>query len=270
MMGISALALVILAADASKNRLHTKHVLSEGRGLPPYTELTTSGDRSTAVQRVPCHQPRSKDESDLCAQYWAATAAFDNAYWARWQVIIGLLTSIGLGITIVLTLRSLRASELTLAHAQAVSTAQLRAYVTTAVTLEAGPDRQYRVITKMKNVGQTPARFVHWRAFAKIVPYPLRQTDIPETLKIPRPSGALPPGAEARKITRIDLSSEQLQNIKDGTACIIYRRDLRFSILTGAAIKTKGLVMIMTRSEIDAGEFRNINSSRDFMKGKSA
>jgi len=46
--------------------------------------------------RSPCDNPKGRDESDFCAQWRAAMAAEDSAFWAKWSFWIGLGGIIGL------------------------------------------------------------------------------------------------------------------------------------------------------------------------------
>lgn len=46
--------------------------------------------------RSPCSNPKGHDESDLCAQWRAAKAGEDSAFWAKWGFWIGLGGMIGL------------------------------------------------------------------------------------------------------------------------------------------------------------------------------
>ena len=43
--------------------------------------------------RTPCQQPEGKGESELCAQWQAANAAQDSAFWTKWGVWIGIVGS---------------------------------------------------------------------------------------------------------------------------------------------------------------------------------
>jgi hypothetical protein len=43
--------------------------------------------------RTPCNEPKGKDESDLCAQWRAANAGEDSAFWAQWGFWIAAVGS---------------------------------------------------------------------------------------------------------------------------------------------------------------------------------
>lgn len=66
--------------------------------------------RSTE-NRQPCEKPKGHDESDLCAQWKAARAAESSALWTERGFWIGLASVIGLGATIILTLRATEAAQ---------------------------------------------------------------------------------------------------------------------------------------------------------------
>lgn len=51
--------------------------------------------------RTPCNQPTGKDESELCAQWRAANAAEDSAFWAKWGFWATGVGMVGLIFTII-------------------------------------------------------------------------------------------------------------------------------------------------------------------------
>ncbi len=59
-----------------------------GAKLPVSSNLTGS-----VVKRIPCHNPNSEGESDLCAQWKAANAAEDSAFWTKWGFWIAVIGS---------------------------------------------------------------------------------------------------------------------------------------------------------------------------------
>jgi hypothetical protein len=60
--------------------------------------------------REPCHEPKGRDESDLCAQWRAANAGEDSALWAKWSVCIGALGLVGLFVSLWYTRRAMVAA----------------------------------------------------------------------------------------------------------------------------------------------------------------
>lgn len=68
--------------------------------------LSRQPDTETFKNRTPCRDPEGKDESDLCAQWKAANAAEDGAFWTKWGVWIGVVGSCFLLWQIILTRRA--------------------------------------------------------------------------------------------------------------------------------------------------------------------
>lgn len=62
---------------------------------PAEIDPAAAGNASAqALQyRSPCEEPKGKDESDLCAQWRAANAAEESAFWAKWGFWIGVVGS---------------------------------------------------------------------------------------------------------------------------------------------------------------------------------
>jgi hypothetical protein len=123
--------------------------------------------------RAPCEEPKGKDESDLCAQWRAAEAGENSAFWAEWGFWITILGSGLLLWQIALTREAVqdtgRATEaMREANEIARDTAhrQLRAYLTPKEIVR---DRRFnmnngegeadylRVQIIIQNTGQTPA-----------------------------------------------------------------------------------------------------------------
>ena len=77
----------------------------------PAPVATAADQASTAKYREPCKEPKGHDESDLCAQWKAARAAETNTLWTARAFWVGLVSIVGLGATIVLTLRATNAAQ---------------------------------------------------------------------------------------------------------------------------------------------------------------
>lgn len=54
---------------------------------------TGQPDTKSLQYRAPCDQPKGQSESDLCAQWRAANAAEDSAFWAQWGFWIAVIGS---------------------------------------------------------------------------------------------------------------------------------------------------------------------------------
>jgi len=108
--------------------------------------------------REPCHNPKGRDESDLCAQWNAANAARDNAFWAKWGVWITGIGIIGLLITIVQGRMALERAHDANEIARESSERQLRAYIMIEPQgVNVPEDGLMRVPMDIINNGQTPA-----------------------------------------------------------------------------------------------------------------
>lgn len=99
-----------------------------------------------------CGDSEYNNNSDLCAQWYAARAARDAADWAYWALIVGLIGSAGIIVALLLTIDSNRIARDTAKR-------QLRAYI----SIEPGGvnkaiDGRHRVPLNIINTGQTPAR----------------------------------------------------------------------------------------------------------------
>lgn len=128
---------------------------------------TASAARPQTVQgsreKEPCIDERSRDESDLCAQWRAANAAEDAA-WSAWlQLLIGALGMIGLGVTLWFNRRSLNVAERAIEEARRTGEAQARAYLSVKdakLTFDKWGVAELSVT--IFNSGNSPARQVSW------------------------------------------------------------------------------------------------------------
>lgn len=119
--------------------------------------------------RTPCRDPQGEGESDLCAQWKAANAAADGAYWAKWGFWIACIGSAFLLWQIILTRKAVEdTSEATDAMREANKIAregqerQLRAYVnvTKIGVTPFIPGAAPTFMLELLNTGATPARDV--------------------------------------------------------------------------------------------------------------
>jgi hypothetical protein len=125
--------------------------------------------------RSPCDNPKGHDESDLCAQWKAANAAQDGAFWTKWGFWVGVVGSALLLWQISLTREAVEdTSEATLAMKRQNEIAELdqRAWV----RLEAVPKlvRRYgvdglymRIDFVAENVGRSAA--THFEMFHEVL-----------------------------------------------------------------------------------------------------
>ena len=132
------------------------------RGSP----LSVARDLPRAkVQRTPCDNPNSESESDLCAQWKAANAAEDSAFWTKWGFWVAIIGSSFLLWQIILTREAVKdTGDATKAMQDANEIAdlnakrQLRAYVYTDIgTFDIDESDRVLISLQIKNFGQTPA-----------------------------------------------------------------------------------------------------------------
>src|SRR5258708_4180130 len=107
--------LLTLAATAhDKNADHnTKAAYRAERPNPKTAGAPLSAAPAGDYYR-PCNQARQQSESDLCAQWHAADAAGQSAYWAQRQFWLSVIGFAGLLATLILNWFSTRAATGTL------------------------------------------------------------------------------------------------------------------------------------------------------------
>jgi hypothetical protein len=108
-------------------------------------------------EKRPCRDQRSRDESDLCAQWRAANAAEDAAGWAWWQLVVSVAGVIGLGVTLWFNRIALAVARDANAETRRIGEAQTRAYV--SISSVQGQHYADGLVLKAiaKNSGQSPA-----------------------------------------------------------------------------------------------------------------
>lgn len=136
----------------------------------------TDGAPSTLTYRSPCVDPRGKEESDLCAQWRAASASEQSAFWALCSVVVTLLGTAGLLVTILQGRRVLRQSLEANEISQNIGEAQARSYLS-APRLDFHVDRlprdhegfpKFELDLHLHNSGQTPAVNVSYYCSAEV------------------------------------------------------------------------------------------------------
>jgi len=153
---------------------------------------TAQPDAQPFQFRTPCSYPRGKDESDLCAQWNAANAAEDSAFWAKWGFLVTCIGAAGLIVTInqsrIGLARAREANEL--AHQGLVG--QLRPWIDADVKVKKGPyldgKGQWRIHFhgKIQNLGQSPALQVNiWPTLCVMDPERFMQESIGELKREP-------------------------------------------------------------------------------------
>lgn len=143
--------------------------LMQGASLSPSASPFPSYQSGTeAGQMEPCRNPKGLAESDLCAQWQAASAAADGVFWTKVGVLVGAAGSLLLLWQIVLTRKAVTdTSSATKAMLEAneisrqSQAAQFRAYVQVESIIYGdgepiGMPGNY-VYVKIRNVGTVPA-----------------------------------------------------------------------------------------------------------------
>jgi hypothetical protein len=110
---------------------------------------------NTGEYEKPCRDGQPNYDSDLCAQWYAASAARDAANWAAWSFYVGIVGALGIIIALGLTWHSNWIARDTAKR-------QLRAYL---AVKSAGPvlvrtNSDLVVEIGLVNTGQTPAMHV--------------------------------------------------------------------------------------------------------------
>ena len=128
-------------------------------------------DKTQPIEyREPCKAPEGQNESDLCAQWKAARAAEAGALWAERGFWASVLSILGLGATILLTLKAVNAA----ARATEIADAQLNQMRQEARAWLAITDEPQKVaiiqdslrfyyVIRIQNVGSTVAHDVDLR-----------------------------------------------------------------------------------------------------------
>ena len=173
---ITAVGWLILigAAETPKQGAETKHkeaVNSQARSLQTVTPPTVQPIE--AIQGMeyqnPCRQGWDNRNSDLCAQWKAADAAADAAYWAKWQLWIGIAGVGGLLVSLHLTRLALNkaadangVAEKSLAQSKENAALDRRPWISINITAPEGltfhPEFVHiKLVITIKNVGLTAA-----------------------------------------------------------------------------------------------------------------
>lgn len=118
----------------------------------PFPSYYASNQTNSEGVHAPCITPHSREESDLCAQWKAASAAETSSNWAKWASISGILSTIAVVAALYMALDANRIARRTASQ-------QLRAYVSIdSIGFENIAIGAYvRCNVKMRNFGQTPA-----------------------------------------------------------------------------------------------------------------
>jgi hypothetical protein len=187
----------------------------------------------------PCYRSNDHDQADLCAQWRAAFAAEKAAKAAERSVTWTILGTAVSAIALVGLFLSLRQTSRALSDARANAYAELRAYVYSVNTdIEEVRPNKWRVSTKHRNAGKTPATDVQAFIQARLMPYPIPPEGLPEALDfegIPT-TPAIGPDGEVRLWRELTLSVANEGEISVSQKCIFARIGIRYRTYTGEQI----------------------------------
>jgi hypothetical protein len=130
----------------------------------------------TFEYRKPCEGPKGKDESDLCAQWRAAKAAENSAFWAKWSFWVGIGGMIGLFWTLYYTREAVKdtgdATKAMLRQNELTERAQ-RPWIVLDCTVTKLRKRRNRMeiaaTVSCQNIGKMVALSFCYEAFCKLV-----------------------------------------------------------------------------------------------------
>ena len=165
---VGALAWVMLSAQAPEPKAEPQQKQSAAKAEPsapagPLPVVIVNQPADPDGYQDPCKGNEGDSRSDLCAQWTAAHAAVDAAYYAWIQLWATAVGMIGLLTTIYLTLKAVRAAQASVRVAQDTAKRQLRAYLTLDDDslfsgLVVGQHIWFK--PRIRNNGETPAREV--------------------------------------------------------------------------------------------------------------
>lgn len=210
-------------------------------------------DSKSAQKKQPCHAPQSREESDLCAQWVAANAARQNTIWTERQFWVGVLTALGLGLTIVLTFRAVRSSEESLAHAREVAEIELRPYVFFGDAKLSLPFTINSAITiPIKNHGLTPAFNLRVGIGEAIAACPIE--DQSRSIDIDGWISTQPLGPNDRTTYRSGFEgmiAEEIEAVLSGSIAILWRIVIQYEGRNGLSDTVEATIFVDKTTTVD-------------------
>jgi hypothetical protein len=116
--------------------------------------------------REPCREPKGSSESELCAQWRAANAGENSAFWAQWSFWVSGLSAAGILAALILTINSNKIARSALSVSSTNTQKELRAYIYNMgnswsfVTIVESGIAYWRGSAVWQNLGNTPAKDV--------------------------------------------------------------------------------------------------------------
>ena len=163
---IALAGLVLLAANHANAEGGNEKSSAEQYIATSLNHVAASNDKTperakrSAQEQQPCGPKQYGSSADLCAQWKAADAATDSAWWAWAGGVIGLGSLVGIFLALGLAFHSNWI-------ARDAAKRQLRAYVTYSNEWWHGdfsPGQPLELKPRIVNLGETPARDVVWQA----------------------------------------------------------------------------------------------------------
>ncbi|MBX7500266.1 hypothetical protein K3181_02255 [Qipengyuania sp. YG27] len=192
---------------------------------PPEVVATESAIEAPNYEH-PCDYPYSREDSDLCAQWTAATAAREAADWLPFQAKIGTIEAIGILLSLIISTLSALAAFRALSSSRNAEERQNRAYVfpdqiqvssRNAPGVKASLRGIPMAALVIKNSGQTPAyNLVHWTGFELIPVEDEASLTVPKLERVS--ANTLPPGGVNHKPVFMDrrLTNEEKKSVRRG------------------------------------------------------
>jgi hypothetical protein len=218
---VAFVGFLILAANHAYAKGSDKQAAAESAVAASLQNIASSYDQATErakgteEEEAKCGSEKYGSNTDLCAQWKAADAASDSAWWAWASGIVGIGSLLGVIAALCIALHSNWIARDTAKR-------QLRAYLTLGDCSVAVPQQEHFFDAKIfvTNSGQTPARNVIWHTTLEFrrpddaTPFVLRQLDTPPSKSIVGPDGS----THTHVRSRIPLSKRITDEIHAGTA----------------------------------------------------
>jgi hypothetical protein len=255
-----------------------------------------------ARESAACPQGQDDRNSDLCAQWKAADAAADSAYWTSgtfWIGIVGLvLGAVTMGAAIAAAVFARRAAvateetvgiarEASIGANEALATAsrnadaaadqvrisertahrQLRPYVHFAGAPMISDERGRRILSvSMKNFGRTPAKHCDVFVTRVMAPYPIPPETVFEAKYLEASEQVIPPGASYEVIAPLPTGARR--SIANGEKCWTVTVTINYKLMdeTNHVIEEAvTATAILNAQDIELGFGHNL-LPRDFEK----
>lgn len=253
---ILAIGLILSApnhayAEGSAKKPDTQQSIADSlRQISSRYDEQAERAKGSDQQEAPCGEGEYGSNADLCAQWKAADAAADSAWWAWAAGVAGIISTLGV-------LAALGIGWHSNWIARDTAKRQLRAYVSVVGCSLEDIDGRYILSAHLKNSGQTPAYNVRLSGESFAASYPLDE-------ERPHPeieegyNATVGPGDEVSCVYRLWINApmEALRRVKAGEMgfyiqgiceyedAFAARRETKFRYVFGGRVaNTGGLIM---------------------------